>query len=145
VIRERGAAALYGLLSLFAVGIAATPFSRGLQGSLMAAQHISPRSMPAWVAAQLTPKMYGFAHRVWITDEPLTEELPDAPAIPIETYWLNHYPGRMSFEMKRPELAARGQPVHVFVRSSYRGLVRRSAFVSNIEDGRLVIRRRELE
>lgn len=148
----RGTAVLYALIGAFAAALAAVPASRALQGELMAAQHLRPPSMTRWVPVQLAPKMYAFAHRVWLSDEPLTAELLDAeggPPFPVHGYWLNHYPGRMAFEMDRRDLAARGSTDHAFVRSSYRGLVRESAFSSRVEldaatgRRRLVIRRRE--
>ncbi len=142
MIRERGAAALYVAMGAVALVCAATPFSRSLQGAAMDAQHLTPPSLASWAAMQVTPKMYSLAHRVYLSDAPLDEERIAAGDVRFDAYWLNHYPGRMSFEVHRADLAASGAPAHVLATSSYRGLSRSTAFVSTVEGGRLVIRRR---
>lgn len=142
-----GTALVYLALTLLAFVALATPLSRGLQRELMEAHHMRPQPLPRWVALQMFPKMYAFAHRVWFSLEPMTEYLATREAPPpfeVETAWINHYPARVTrFEGRRAEIARLGVTSHIFVRSTYRGASLATAFEVRLSDGRVHIRRRE--
>jgi hypothetical protein len=132
--RRPGTVALYAVLMAFVLASLALPFARPLQRQLMGAHHMRPRSPPAWVALQLWPKMYSFAHRVWISDRPMP------PVDEAQGEWVNHYPGRYArIDGARSELAASGVELHILASSSYRGLTQTTRYTVRVEGGRLRI------
>ena len=87
--------------------------------------------------------MYSFAHQIWFSREPLTEYLVTrrgGPGVEHETEWVNHDPIRAArFEGSRAEIVARGEDVHVLVRSAYRGRSWISRFVVRVDGDALVL------
>ncbi len=132
--RRWGTAAFHGVLLAFVLASLLVPCARPLQRRLMDAHQMRPGSTPGWVALQLWPKMYGFAHRVWLADRPIPpvdEELGE---------WVNHYPGRQArIDGARRELADSGVELHVLAASSYRGLTQTTRYAIRVEGGRLII------
>jgi hypothetical protein len=124
--RTAGTVALYAAIAAVALLLIAVPLCRPLQGELARAHHLRPSSLPAWTALQVVPKMYSFAHQVRAEgDDPL---------------WVNHYPVRVArFERARAEIVARGEEVHLEVRSEYRGSSWLSRLVVRVEGGGLVL------
>ncbi len=141
--RTPGTIALYVAIAAAMLLLATVPLCRPLQDQLARTHHARPSSPAAWLALQLVPKMYSFGHRIWFSREPLTEYLlarPDGPGVEHETMWVNHYPIRAArFESMRAEIAARGEEVHVLVRSAYRGRHWVSRYVVRIDGGALVL------
>jgi hypothetical protein len=145
VHRARLATALvYAWVALFALASLALPWSRALQREAMAAHQMQPRSLPRWLALQLWPKMYGFAHRVFVSERPLSALVvaADPPPADVETALVNHYPARyLRFDTRRRELVAKGTELHLVLRSSYRGLEQSTTYTVRGDGGRLVIER----
>jgi hypothetical protein len=140
-----GTALLYVALAVCAAPSITLPFSRSLQSRAMSAHQLRPQSVPAWVVLQLWPKMYSFAHQVWISGEPVTDYLlTRGEPLPFqaEMTWVNHYPGHfIRFETSRRKLVDAGIEVHIYLRSSYRGLSASTRYVIHPgEDGLTVVR-----
>ena len=143
-VSRLGTALVYALVGAFALASLALPWSRALQREAMAAHQLRPRSLPCWVALQLWPKMYGLAHRVFVSERPLSERVVAAepPPADVESAWVNHYPARyLRFDTRRRELVAAGTELHLLLRSSYRGLEESTAYTVHGEGDRLVVER----
>jgi hypothetical protein len=139
-----GTALVYALVGAFALASLALPWSRALQREAMAAHQLRPRSLPRWVALQLWPKMYGLAHRVFVSERPLSVRVvaTEPPPADVESAWVNHYPARyLRFDTRRRELVAAGTELHLLLRSSYRGLEESTAYTVHGEGDRLVVER----
>jgi len=143
---DRGALALYALLGLVALLIAAEPFSRSLALELSRVHHFTPSSLPRWIGLQIVPKPYAFSHRVWFASQPLDEAEPEPTAGVIEAHWLNHYPGRVTrFETVRASIRDDARALgalHLLARSTYRGTTLSTAYEVRLDDGGLVVTRR---
>ena len=141
--RTPGTIALYGALAAAMVLLVTVPLCRPVQDQLARTHHARPSSPATWLALQLVPKMYSFAHRVWFSREPLTEYLvsrPGGPGVEHEMTWVNHYPIRAArFEGMRAEIASRGEEVHVLVQSAYRGRRWVSRYVVRVDGDALVL------
>jgi hypothetical protein len=144
--REHSALALLMLLAFYATLSLMTPSSLRLQRRLLEAHHYRPQSMASWITLQLAPKMYGFAHRVWIGGYALYDVLPRETAdyrFEAQHFWVNHYPARRArFDGFRE--AVFGRPVgprYLYLQTSYRGFSESSGFVVSAKDGHLRIRR----
>ena len=135
---------VYAILGAFALASLALPWSRALQREAMAAHQLEPRALSRWVALQLWSKMYGFAHRVYVSERPLSPAVIAAEPLPadVESAWVNHYPARyVRFDTRRRELVAAGTELHVVVRSRYRGLEASTAYTVHGAGRRLVVER----
>lgn len=141
--RDGATVGLYAFLGVLLTVALAVPVCRPLQRELMAAHHLRGRPAATWALVQLVPKMYSFGHRVWLSEEPLTDFLLERPGrIPFahEQTRVNHYPARlMRFESLRDQVGERGAAVHVLLRSRYRGLDFQTRFRVVPEGGRLWI------
>ena len=141
--RTRGTVALYVALGLTMAVVASVPACPALQRQLARAHHARSSSLAAWAALQVVPKMYSFAHQIWFSREPLSEFLVTrrgGPGVEHETEWVNHDPIRAArFEGSRAAIVARGEDVHVLVRTSYRGRSWTSRFVVRVDGDALVL------
>lgn len=134
--RTPGTIALYGTIGAALAVVLSVPVCGAVQNELALAHHARPASSVTWAAFQVIPKMYSFAHRVWVSPDPLTDEaLFETPSL-----WLNHYPARATrFETSRAELVERGVDMNVLVRTAYQGRRWISRYVVRVEHGGLVI------
>jgi hypothetical protein len=138
--RTTGTVALYITIGVVMLVLASVPVSSSIQHQLARAHHARPSSVSRWVVFQIVPKMYSFAHRIWFSPEPLTDFLVERPDVEHEMQWVNHYPIRAArFESMRGEIVRRGEPVHVLVRSAYRGRTFVSRYVVRIDGQSLVL------
>lgn len=141
--RTTGTVALYVAIGVVMLVLVSVPVSTSMQNNFARAHHARPTSVARWVAFQIVPKMYSFAHRVWFSREPLSEFLvtrPEGPQVEHETTWVNHYPIRAArFESMRDEIVRRGEDVYVLVQSGYRGRTFISRYVVRVDHGALVL------
>lgn len=141
--RTRGTVALYVAIAATALLVASVPVCGPSQTQLARAHHARPSSVATWAVFQLVPKMYSFGHRIWFSREPLTEYLlarPGGPGVEHETMWVNHYPIRAArFEGARAAIVARGEEIHVLVRTDYRGRRWLSRFVVRVVGNALAL------
>ena len=118
--------AFHALLAVFALCLAPLPFSRTWQVAFMKSQHLRAESFAVWGLGQMTPSMYTFANRVWISEEPIDRDTLDMPAPPRSgrrELWYNHYPPSSVTWRWRKHLWSKGRNTYFRFESRYRGTV----------------------
>ncbi len=126
--KDPAATIFYLILFLIFICIAAVPFSPHAQKTALSKFHLTLRPFEYWAATQFVPSMYNFHNEFYWSLEPLAGTLnPDTPNAGHLT--VNHYPLRMIVFTVNRRNAVMRQPVHVYLRSSYRGRERVTAYL----------------
>ena len=120
---DRATVLFYALLTVTAGVVLILPLSSGGRQTLVEAHQLRSESFPAWAALQFVPSMYNYAHRVWISEQPLTPEqlAGDNPLPPdASTQWVNHYPTRMmTFGAQGAALLHQPRTMHYYFDSRF--------------------------
>lgn len=136
---DRGTGLFYALLLVVAAVAIVLPLSRGGRQTLVEAHQLRGENFPAWAALQFVPSMYNYAHRAWISEQPLTaEQLAGVSPLPAEasTQWVNHYPTRlMTFGAQRAALLHQPRTMHYYFDSRYGDTQVRSHYTLEPVDG----------
>ncbi len=129
---DRGTSLFYALLAVAAGVVLVLPLSGRGRQTLVEAHQLRSESFPTWAALQLVPSMYNYAHRVWISEQPLTPaQLAGDSPLPAaaSTQWVNHYPTRtMTFGAQRAALLHHPRTMHFYFDSRFGGTQVRSHY-----------------
>lgn len=127
LMRHKSNVLMFGAIIVCACFILAMPVVPQIRALWIDAMHGRIESAPTMLAVQVVPKMYNFANRVAVTDEPMTpEQLRGMPmSLPLggEYVWMNHYPSWLLTSspvsiIPNPE----DSPKYVYLFSKWRGV-----------------------
>ena len=127
LMRHKSTTLVFGMILVCAGAIIAMPFVPAVRGLWIDAMHGRIDDTPTMMAVQVVPKMYNFANRIAITDEPMDagqiEGLPMSLPVGGEYIWMNHYP---SWLMTASPVAIiptpSDEPRYIYLLSRWRGV-----------------------
>jgi hypothetical protein len=126
--KDPSLAFFYLVLFLIYACLALIPFSTLAQRTVLSKFHLTLQPFEYWAATQFVPSMYNFHNEFYWSREPLSGTL-SRDVLSAGHLTVNHYPLRMIVFTVNRRSAVMRQPVHVYLRSSYRERERVTAYL----------------
>lgn len=127
--------ALFAIIAIAGLWIAALPLSTAVQETYLRRFHLASANFPGWAIQQAIPSMYNFENKVWVCPEPLMQfevdqlkneeagisESSAGQTNGIQSTMVNHFPTRIATFAETRTLLKRYPNGYLYLRSRYRG------------------------